>query len=85
MRYRILPTIEFSRDFKKLDNTIQKAMRKKIEEVAEDPTHYKHLHYDLAGSARIRAGKLRVIFSYDVSKNELYLEKIIPDHNYKKK
>ena len=84
MRYRILPTIEFSKDFKKLYNSIQKNMRKKIEEVAKDPTHYKHLHYDLAGSARIRIGKYRVIFSYDVKKDELYLEKIIPDHVYRK-
>ncbi len=44
MRYKILPTEEFSRDFKKLDPQIQKRVKEKIEEVAENPERYKHLH-----------------------------------------
>ena len=84
MLYKILPTKEFSKDFKKLDNSIKKTIRKNIEEVSKDPTHYKHLHYDLAGSLRVRIKKFRVIFSYNTNKKELYLEKIISDHNYKK-
>lgn len=83
MTYKILLTLEFSKDFKKLESAQQKQIRSKIEEVAENPERYKHLHYDLAGSSRIRIGKLRVIFSYDQEKNELYAEKIVFDHKYR--
>ena len=31
---------------------------------------------------RVRKGKLRIIFSYNKNLNELYLEKIVFDHNY---
>ena len=82
MSYEILPTKEFEKDFKKLDNSIQQRIKKKIEEVAENPERHKHLHYDLAGSCRIWIGKLRIIFSYNVRKQELYLEKIVFGHKY---
>jgi mRNA-degrading endonuclease RelE of RelBE toxin-antitoxin system len=51
MGYNILPTKEFSKDFKKPDSQLQKRIKTKIEEVAEDPTRHKHLHYDLGGLA----------------------------------
>ena len=83
MNYKILPTKEFSKDFKKLDSQLQNRTKKKIEDIAEDPTRYKHLHYDLSGSCRLWVGKLRIIFSYDEDKKELYLEKIVFGHKYK--
>ncbi|MBI1934988.1 type II toxin-antitoxin system RelE/ParE family toxin [Candidatus Woesearchaeota archaeon] len=82
MSYKILPTKEFSKDFKKLDSQLQTRIKKKIDEVAEDPTRFKHLHYDLKGSCRLLVGKLRIIFSYDIEKQELYLEKIVLGHKY---
>ncbi|MBI5002275.1 type II toxin-antitoxin system RelE/ParE family toxin [Candidatus Woesearchaeota archaeon] len=82
MLYKILPTKEFSKDFKKVDNQLQKRIKDKIEEVAENPFRYKHLHYDLKGSCRLWVGKLRIIYSYDIQKQELYLEKIVLDHKY---
>ena len=82
MSYKILPTKEFSKDFRKLDKHFQLRIKKKMEEVAINPERYKHLHYDLKGSCRIRIEKLRVVFSYDINLQELYLEKIIFDHNY---
>jgi mRNA-degrading endonuclease RelE of RelBE toxin-antitoxin system len=82
MSYKILPTKEFSKDFKKLDSQLQVRIKKKIEEVAEEPTRFKHLHYDLKGSCRLWIGKLRIIFSYDINKRELYLEKIVLGHKY---
>ena len=84
MSYKILPTKEFSKDFKKLDSQLQKKAKIKIEEVAEDPTRYKFLHYDLKGSCRVRIEKIRVIFSYDEDKEEMYLEKIVLGHRYRK-
>ena len=81
--YKILPTKEFSRDFSKLDGSVKSRVKNKIEEVAQDPIRYKHLSYDLKGSSRIRIGKLRVIFSYSEKLRELYLEKIVFDHNYR--
>lgn len=82
MPYKILPTKEFERDFDKLDNSIKNRIKNKIEEVAENPERYKHLHYELAGSCRLRIGKLRIIFSYNIANQELYLEKIVFDHDY---
>ena len=83
MNYKILPTKEFSKDFKKLDTQLQTRVKAKVSEVAEDPTRYKYLHYELKGSLRFRIGKLRVIFSYDKKKQELYLEKLVLDHKYR--
>ena len=82
MTYRILPTKEFERDFKKLDKFWQKRVKKKVEEVAENPERYKYLHYALRGSCRLWIGKLRIIFSFDKNKKELYLEKIVFGHKY---
>lgn len=84
MPYKILPTKEFSKDFKKVNKNLQKRIKNKVEEASEDPTHYKHLHYDLSGSCRLRIGKLRIIFSYNEDLHELYLEKIVFHHKYGK-
>ena len=83
MPYKILPTKEFSKDFSRLDQQLQKRVKAKIEEAGNDPTRYKHLHYDLAGSCRLWVGKLRVIFSYDEALHELYPEKIVIGHRYR--
>lgn len=82
MPYKILPTKEFEKDFKKLDKFFQDRIKEKMDEVADNPERYKHLHYDFKGSCRIRIGKLRVIYSYDTQKQELYLEQIISGHKY---
>jgi len=84
MPYKILPTKEFSKDFKKFNKSLQKRIKNKVEEASNDPTNYKHLHYDLSGSCRLRIGKLRIIFSYNEKLRELYLEKIVFRHKYKK-
>ena len=82
MNYKILPTREFEKEFYKLDKSFQSRIIKKINEVAENPERYKHLHYSLKGFCRIWIGKLRILFSYDVEKKMLYLEKIIFGHKY---
>ncbi len=82
MSYRILPTKEFEKDLKKLDSEFQSRIKNKIKEVAENPERYKHLHYDFSGSCRIRIGKLRVIYSYNIQRQELYPEQIIFGHKY---
>jgi len=82
MPYKILPTKEFEQDYQKIDSFMQERIKKKFNEVAENPERYKHMHYDFAGSCRIRIGKLRVIFSYSIEKQEIYLEKIVFDHKY---
>lgn len=83
MPYKILPTKEFSKDFAKLDPSMQKRVKNKIEEVAKEPKRCKHLHYDLKNSCRLRVGKLRVIFSYDEEKQEIYLEMVVFNHKYR--
>ncbi len=82
MSYKILPTKEFYKDFNKLDKQFQNRIKKKVDEVAEDPTRYKHLHYGLKDSCRLWIGKHRIIYSYDINKKELYLEKIVFGHKY---
>jgi len=85
MSYSILPTKQFSINFEKLrDKKSQEKVKKKIEEVSEDPTRYKRLHYELKGSFRIRIGSYRIIYSIDESKKEMYLEKIVFDHKYRR-
>jgi len=59
MRYRILPTKEFVKDFRKIDAVMRQRIKRKMEEVSKDPTRYKHLHYDLKDSCRVRIGSLR--------------------------
>ena len=82
MPYKILPTREFSKDFKKLDADIKIRIKKKIEEVSFNSERYKHLHYGLNESCRLWIGKLRIIFSFNKEKQELYLEKIVFQHKY---
>ena len=83
MPYKILPTKEFEKDFKKLYRHFQERIKNKFEEIKGNPERYKHLHYDLAGSCSIRIEKLRVLFSYNEGLQELYLEKIIFGHSYR--
>ena len=82
MSYKIIPTREFERDFYKLDKNFRVAITKKINEVAGNPTRYKHMKYPWSNYCRIRIGKLRVIFRYDVEKQEWYLNKIVFGHQY---
>ena len=82
MSYKILPTKEFSKDYKKRSPDSSTKIRQKIEEIASDPTRYKRLHYQLKDSSRARIGKYRIIFSYDRKREELYLEKIVFKHKY---
>ena len=82
MSYKILPTREFESDFYKLNKEFRIRVVKKIQEVSDNPERYKHMKFGFKGSCRIRIGKLRVVFSYDVEKQELYLEQIISGHKY---
>ena len=82
MNYKIIPTKEFEKDFNKLDENFKHQIKQKFEKVAENPERYKHLHYDFKGSCRIRIGKLRIIFSYNIEKQEIYLEQIVFGHKY---
>ena len=83
MTYKILPTKQFAKDFKKLkDRKLQDSIKNKISEVGKDPLRYKRLHYDLKGSFRVRIGPFRIVYSVNESEKELYLEKIVFDHRY---
>ena len=82
MSYKVLATKEFSKDFRKVDKPNQDRIKEKLKEIAEDPARYKKLHYGLSGSSRIWVGKLRIIFSYDQNKEEIYLEKMVFRHKY---
>ncbi len=83
MTYKILPTKEFSKDFKRIKDTRAKqALINKIEEAANNPERFKKLHYTLRGSYRLRVMRYRIIYSIDKKKKEMYLEKIVFGHRY---
>ncbi len=82
MTYKILSTKEFEKDFRKLDSSFQLRIKKKFLEIAENPGRYKYLHPPLESYSRIRIGKLRILFSYNIKTKILYLEKIIFGHRY---
>ncbi len=82
MGYEIFSSRQFESDFKRLDSSVKSRIKNKIKEVAECPERYKHMKYDFSGSCRIRIGKLRIIFSYDIEKQIIYLEKIVFSHKY---
>lgn len=82
MTYKVILTKEFIKDIRKLDISIQYRVRNKINEVALNPERYKHMHYSYSGSCRIRVGKLRILYSYDIEKMEMYLEQIVFKHKY---
>jgi mRNA-degrading endonuclease RelE of RelBE toxin-antitoxin system len=83
MKFKIIPTKQFAKDFIKIkDKKVQKEIKDKIEEVSYNPTRYKRLHYDLKGSFRIRVEVYRVIYSVNIELEEMYLEKIVFGHKY---
>tara|TARA_Y100000034_G_scaffold113673_1_gene148949 strand:+ start:703 stop:951 length:249 start_codon:yes stop_codon:yes gene_type:complete len=82
MSYDILPTEEFEKSFLKLDSNIRSRIKRKFEEIAENPERYKHMSPPMNDFCRIRVEKLRILFSYDVQKQELYPERIIFGHRY---
>ncbi len=60
---------EFTREFldrikklKKKDNFLFKRLGSKIEEILENPTHYKPLRDDLKGTRRVHVGHFVIIF-----------------------
>jgi mRNA-degrading endonuclease RelE of RelBE toxin-antitoxin system len=57
-------------------------IRAKVEEAAENPERCKRLQYQLQGSFRLRVDKLRVIYSINRQKREMYLEKMVFRHKY---
>jgi len=82
MTFRIIPTKEFIQDSKKIDSLSLKKVIRKMEEVSENPERHKRLRGPLSMFCRVRVDKLRVLFSYDIKKKELYPEKIVFKHKY---
>ena len=82
MTYKIFASKTFEKDFKKLNLNIRSKIKRKFREVTEDPVRYKHMSPPMNNYCRIRIEKLRILFSYDVQKEILYLEKIIFAHKY---
>jgi mRNA-degrading endonuclease RelE of RelBE toxin-antitoxin system len=82
MTYKIKASKTFEKDFKKLNLNIQSKIKEKFREVSENPKRYKHMHPPMNNYCRIRIEKLRILFSYNIEKQILYLEKIIFRHKY---
>ena len=75
-------------NLKKLLSKFNKAERRAIESLIESIVSFNWRGLDVKklkgyeNIFRVRKGKLRIIFSYNKNLNELYLEKIVFDHNY---
>jgi mRNA-degrading endonuclease RelE of RelBE toxin-antitoxin system len=82
MTYRVILTKKFIQDSKKLDSLIVRRIRKKFEEISENPERYKHMKYDFSGNCRIWIGKWRIIFSYNIEAKEIYLQRVVFGHKY---
>ncbi len=82
MSYEIFSSRQFEKDFRKLNLNFQDKIKKKFKEVAKNPVRYKHMHPPLNKYCRIRIEKLRIIFSYNIEKHIVYLEKIVFSHRY---
>jgi len=76
-------TVEFSRrfkkDFKKIrsDQTLQKRLKKKTNEVVENPYHYKNLRNVLKNRQRVHVGSFVLIFEVNEA------DKIVTFHSFK--
>ena len=82
MTYRVQASNTFKKDFMKIDKYLQDKIKKKFNEVSENPKRYKHMSPPMNEYCRIRIEKLRILFSYDVQREILYLEKIVFGHKY---
>lgn len=63
----------FDRKFSKLPRDVQSAIESKIDEMGRHLGQF--FHYQLTGSTshRLRVGDDRVIYEFDLAKNEIYL------------
>lgn len=69
MRYEIEIKPSCKENIKKLckkNPVLEKALKKKMEQILENPRHYKPLRYDLAGERRVHVLKSFVL-KYEIS------------------
>ena len=75
--YRVQSTPTFERDFKKLDATVARRVRKKIVDLAAHPERLgqslRNMPNDLSGLHKCRAGDFRILYWIDQSERLLKL------------
>lgn len=72
MTYTLLYTKSAQKDIQKLDIIAKKKIRKKLEQLAMNPTKLaKKLHNSSLGSYRLRVGNYRIIF--DLQGNDIII------------
>ena len=65
MIYRIAASNRFSKDFQKLDRTLQSRVSREIENLADNPYYGKALKGELEKRYSLRIGEYRVIYLID--------------------
>lgn len=66
MTYKLLYTQTAVKDIRRLDNVVQKRIKKKLEEFAENPISLsKRLVNSAIGTYRFRVGNYRIVFDID--------------------
>jgi mRNA-degrading endonuclease RelE of RelBE toxin-antitoxin system len=63
----------FDQDFFKLPANIQRQIEAKIDEMGGRLGRYPHYHMTGSDRYRLRVGTYRVIYRFDVTKNEIHL------------
>lgn len=68
--YELFYTDEFKRDAKRLDGSMQQRLRKAIEKIMENPTHFKHLENGV-DRYRVRFDVYRILYKVVGNRIEL--------------
>jgi mRNA interferase RelE/StbE len=73
MRYKLLTTPRFEKDFKKLDKSIRQRVLKKIKNLEMKPYSFKSLHGKLKGKYSLHVGDYRVIYVINEKEKKVIL------------
>jgi mRNA-degrading endonuclease RelE of RelBE toxin-antitoxin system len=82
MSYDVILTDSFLKDLKKLKNkSIENQVLNKLLELEENPERNKRLQFELKDYFRVRAGKLRIL--YTIQSTNVYVEVLVTGHKYR--
>ncbi len=83
MRYKLLVSAEVDKKFKKLRKKSKKRLQiisKKVQQILQNPHHFKPLRGDLKGARRVHINKSFVLI-YDIDKKKKLVRILDYDHH----
>ena len=73
MSFEVFATKRFLKEFKKLDENIQKRIKERIKELQDNPYKGVPLTAGFKGKYKIRVGEYRIIYTINLKENRVYL------------